>query len=68
MPWIAKDTFVFVKHKQKLFSSFYADGNQSEKKFYKQYLNELLTTLQALSKKLFYVQEFRKCSKDHRKA
>ena len=48
--------FIFYKKKRVLFKTHYINGNNSQKSYYKQYLNRL-TKIKTISKKLYYEKE-----------
>ena len=50
-PWITKEIFVFIRHKQKLYIFHYLHGSELQKCFYKTYANKL-TKIKRLSKKI----------------
>ena len=49
-PWLTKGLLVSIKNKQKLYQSYFLNGNAYEKSFYKLYANKL-TRVKNLSKK-----------------
>ena len=52
-PWITKAILKSLKHKQKLYSSQFINGNDVSKQYYKKYSN-LLTRIKERSKSLHY--------------
>ena len=52
-PWLTKGLLVSIKNKQKLYQSYFLNGNAYEKSFYKLYANKL-TRVKNLSKKMYY--------------
>ena len=56
-PWITKALLVSIKKKHVLFKMHYVNGNNSQKSYYKQYLNKL-TKIKTISKKLYFEKEF----------
>ena len=56
-PWITKAILVFIKKKRVLFKTHFVNGNNSQKSYYKQYLNRL-TKIKTISKKLYFEKEF----------
>ena len=50
IPWLTKGRLVSIKNKQKLYQSYFLNGNAYEKSFYKLYANKL-TGVKNLSKK-----------------
>ena len=52
-PWLTKGLLVSIKNKQKLYQSYFLNGNEYEKSFYKLYANKL-TRVENLSKKKCY--------------
>ena len=52
-PRLTKGLLVSIKNKQKLYQSYFLNGNAYEKPFYKLYANKL-TRVKNLSKKMYY--------------
>ena len=54
-PWLTKGIITSIKHKQKLYRTFFLRGNSFEKKFFKTYANKL-TRVKKMSKKMYYTE------------
>ena len=55
-PWITKAILVSIRKKRVLFKTHYVNGNNSQKSYFKQYLNKL-TKIETISKKLYFEKE-----------
>ena len=55
-PWITKGIFTSIRHKQKMYISYYVRGTEIQKMIYKQYSNKL-TKIKTLSKKQYINSE-----------
>ena len=55
-PWIIKAILVFIKKKHALFKTHFLNENNSQKSYYKQYLNKL-TKIKANSKNIYFEKE-----------
>ena len=55
-PWITKAILASIKKIRVLFKTRYVNGNNSQKSFYKQYLDKL-TKIKTISKKLYFEKE-----------
>ena len=49
-PWLTRGIITSIKHKQKLYRTYFLTGNAFEKQFFKKYANKL-TRVKKLSKK-----------------
>ena len=52
-PWLTKGLIISIKNKQRLYKTFFSNGNDFEKSYFKKYSNKL-TREKNLSKKLYY--------------
>ena len=55
-PWITKEIFTSIRHKQKMYIPYYVRGTEIQKMIYKQYSNKL-TKIKTLSKKQYINSE-----------
>ena len=56
-PWITHVILKSIKHKQKLYSTYFIKGNEIQKQFYEKHSN-VLTKLKFAAEKLFYYNKF----------
>ena len=56
-PWITKGILISVRHKHKLYKSYFLAGTEIQKRFYKKYLNTI-AKVKTASKKIYFRQEF----------
>ena len=57
-PWLTRGILTSFRNKQKVHKSHFIQGTAAQNIFYKKYTNKL-TKLKAISKKLYYENEFR---------
>ena len=65
-PWITRGIFVSIRHKQKMYKSIFVNGNEFQKKIYKQYSNKL-TKVKFLSKQMYYREKLSYFNHDQQK-
>ena len=58
-PWLTRGIITSIKHKQKLYRTYFLTGNAFEKQFFKKYANKL-TRVKKLSKKMYYTEYIHK--------
>ena len=58
-PWLTRGIITSIKHKQKLYCTYFLTGNAFEKQFFKKYANKL-TRVKKLSKKMYYTEYIHK--------
>ena len=62
-PWLTRG---IIKHKQKLYRTYFLTGNAFEKQFFKKYANKL-TRVKKLSKKMYYTEYISKHNSNPKK-
>ena len=65
-PCLTKGILISIRHEQKLYTSHYLHGSESQKYFFKTYANKL-TTIKKLSKKLELRSQFINSRQDNKK-
>ena len=65
-PWPTKGIITSIKHKQKLYRTYFLTGNAFEKQFFKKYSNKL-TSVKKLSKKMYYTEYISKHNSNPKK-
>ena len=54
-PWVTRGIITSIKHKQKLYRTYFLTGNAFKNQFFKKYANKL-TRVKKLSKKMYYTE------------
>ena len=65
-PWITKEIFTSIRHKQKMYIPYYVRGTEIQKMIYQQYSNKL-TKIKTLSKKQYINSEINNTNNNMRK-
>ena len=65
-PWITKGIWTSIKNKQRLYKTWFLEGNSYERSFYKKY-NNCLTRVKKTAKILYYSSAFASSKNDPKK-